>query len=517
MARIERLQREGGIMFEDRRREGQDAPGIVNVLGVEVPTFATEEEVRQIQAEMVLSATDQDLLRAIAESYELRQPLLLEGDPGSGKTFLQRQFVRLVHGAEAPTLRLAGTPRTSELDILGHWAPRGLDGTAEDAYQEELRKIIDSPEQIADKELAVAALKALGRLRSDTEWEFKPGALLQAYAGREGRGYILMVDEFNLIPSNYQQILLEISGEFGGLSDAIHFWGNGGQPRYERGPDTWVCLASNFPEQTPGRNEVVRPMTDRLVWKVVRKDQSQAKEEAVIRSLGGQITAARAEVGALDEEAVRVPAGEQLDWRSVGEQRLAYELADIIQAFHKSFKESYERSGDEIAVQGDEHRSRRQQFEFSSRNALRLCHYLDRFQVRNRSGAIDFAETLRRGVRRHYVDRLMKESLREQAMAALEAILTGEEGKKKFNKKIMKRETILAKLVEEAMMTPELAEQRRQEEEARRARAKEQKEREREGQRRDIAGQLGEMAADPTVPEEVRRRLQPTASSEVES
>lgn len=515
LARVDRLREEGGIFFEDRQLEDEPAPGIVNVLGVEVPTYASEGEIREIQAGMVLSPTDQDLLRTIAESYVLRQPLLLEGDPGSGKTFLQRQFVRLVHGAEAPILRLPGTPRTSELDILGHWAPRGLDQEAEYAFQEELRAITDGdPQKVFDKELAVAALKALGRLRQDTEWDFKQGALLQAYAGREGRGYILMVDEFNLIPANYQQIFLEVSGEFGGMSDAIHYWGDGGRPRYERGRDAWICLASNFPEQTPGRNEVVPPMTDRLVWKVVTKEQARDKEDAVIRSLGGQVEPARREVAALAEEAVMAPAGEQLDWRSVEEQQLAYEVADIIQAFHRAFRDAYEKAGDEIAVQGDEHRSRRQQFEFSSRNALRVCHYLDRFQVRDRSGQIDFVETIRRGVQRHYLDRLMSQELRDQMEKALEAILTGDDGKKEFESRTMKRETILKKLVERATMTPEREEEKRRQEEKRAARAAEKKRRQREEQQRDIAGALGEVASDPTTPEEVASRLRTATAGE---
>lgn len=512
-----RLEEEGGIFYEALpagETEQGEAPGIVNILGVEVPSYATAEDIAAIRSEMVLSSTDQDMLRTIAECYVLRQPMMLEGDPGSGKTFLQKQFVRLVHGAEAPILRLAGTPRTSELDILGHWAPRGLDEREETSFQNTLHELINDPKDIGNKELAMAALHAVGRLRPDTEWEFKRGALLQAYSGREGRGYILMVDEFNLIPANYQQIFLEISGEHGAMSDAIHFWGDGGVPTYPRGEDAWICFASNFPEQTPGRNEVVAPMTDRLVWKVIDKKEAQAKEEAVIRSLGGQIDAARAEVAAVSSTELPVPANELLAWREIEGQQLAYEVADIIQAFHKAFKEAYEQAGDEIPVQGDEHRTRRQQFEFSARNAMRACAYIDRFQIRNPyTEEIDLPVTVSAALWRHYIERLMSAERRDQANDTLSSIMTGEVGTKLFEGEKRTRAEILNLLVERATMTPERKAKRAERDRKQKERETEQKGRAREAKERELADKLSDLANAPDTPEAVRDLLKPVAEA----
>jgi MoxR-like ATPase len=534
--RFERLQREGGIFLErEPDPEAKEPTGLLNVLGVELPTYATSAEAARILDGMVLSETDQDLLRTIAECYSLRQPLMLEGDPGSGKTFLVQQFTRLIHGAEAPVLRLAGTPRTSELDILGHWAPRG---TVDDSkFRAALAELVDGPEDVTNRELAVAALEAVGQLQPDTEWEFKPGALLQAYTAREGRGHILMVDEFNLIPSNYQQIFLEISGPYGGMSEAVHFWGNGGQPEYRRGPDAWIVMASNFPEQTPGRNEVVAPMTDRLVWRTVSKADAQIKEEGVIRTLGGQIDQASAEVAELNPDKIPMPVTEPVAWREVEGQRLGYEVADAIKAFHTYFKEAYAAGQDEIAVQGDEHRTRRQQFEFSARNAMRTCAYIDRFQVLSpRTGLVDFPQTIRNAVERHYLQRLMSEERRTEMREALEVILTGTIGRKsadeeeteepdednplkeastrEFEGETLTRAEIMDRLTEQATMTPELKSRREEEAKRQAERQAEQHLRERAEQRTEMAGHLGPIIDDPNTPDSVREILESIEAEE---
>ena len=144
---LEHLKEEGGIYFrQETNPENGETTNFVNILGIEVETYASEEDIESIKKEMILSPVDQDLLRTIAQCYKLRQPLLFEGDPGAGKTFLMEKLTKLVHGKDAPVLELVGTPRTSELEILGHWAPKGLKEKESQEYKEILKDVMGKGE-----------------------------------------------------------------------------------------------------------------------------------------------------------------------------------------------------------------------------------------------------------------------------------------------------------------------------------------------------------------------------------
>jgi MoxR-like ATPase len=477
----EALKEEVGILYrEEIDPETKEVKKFVNILGVKVETYASKEDIEAIKEEIVLSETDQKMLRAIAECYKLRQPLLFEGDPGVGKTFLMKKFVQLIHGKEAPILEIVGTPRTSELEILGHWTPasearESKDPVVQDTIRRydqleaEYRRVNDEfdarykkiNDEIKDgkitQEEANKQLEGLLRwykplqeryaselqsliqrttLTGKVEWEFKEGALLQAYSGREGQGYILIVDEFNLIPSNYQQIFLQIGGEKGALSDSISFWGNTGKTRYARGKDTWICFASNYPEKTPGRSEVVAPMTDRLVWKTITPEESEKKKEILRRTAGGRLTNRLKELTPLIPEIVAVPVERGLAWDKVLDEQLGEQIADIVDLFDREFVKIYQEVGDKITKEGGR---RTQQFEFSGRNPLRVFDYLDHFQVRNpETGRIDFSQTLKNAFELYYINRLVSEEAQKRMRELLQELL-----EPKNMKAIKKSEEIL--------------------------------------------------------------------------
>jgi MoxR-like ATPase len=492
----ETLEKERGIFYyQEVDPETEGTKNYLNILGVKVETYASREDVEAIKEELILSETDQDLLRTIAESYKLREPLMFEGDPGVGKTFLMKKFVQLIHGKEAPILELVGTPRTSELEVLGHWAPKGLNEEEDKEYLTTLKELLQTgPLKNLSEELnqRLSELnekflkKRIGQeefqeefgkittqhidtllsqmteatvltkfIKPDTEWEFKEGALLQAYSGREGRGYILIVDEFNLIPSNYQQIFLQIGGEKGALSDSISFWGNTGKIRYPRGQDTWICFASNFPEKTPGRSEVVAPMTDRLVWEITTTEQAKRKKEILIGTGGGRLSNRQKELTKLKPEIVSPQVERGLEWDKVLDQQLGEQIADVVALLDREFVKYYEEVGDTLTIKGEERR-RIQQFEFSSRNPLRLFSYLDHFQVRNpETGMIDFSKTLENAFRRYYLNRLASSEAREKMEALFEEITNGDTGKIEFEEEILTRKEIFNILVERASLAKE--------------------------------------------------------------
>ncbi len=487
----ETLEREGGIFYsEETDPETKEKKSFVNILGVEVETFVSKEDIEAIKKEIVLSEVDQRMLRTIAECYKLRQPLMFEGDPGVGKTFLMKKFVQLIHGRQAPILELVGTPRTSELEILGHWAPKGIKEKEAEEYRELLRNFMErgegkgltekfnqglaelnqkflsnkiSQEQFQEEfgqlttqyinrsRTAIAELAQLTKLvKPESQWEFKEGALLQTYAGREGKGYILIVDEFNLIPSNYQQIFLQIGGEKGALSDSISFWGNTGKTNYHRGKDTWICFACNFPEKTPGRGEVVAPMTDRLVWRTITNEETEKKKEVILKVAGGRLTRRQKELTALIPEIVVIPAEKKLAWHKVLDEQLGEQIADVIWLLDQEFVKNYQEVGDSITIKGNKRR-RIQHFEFSGRNPLRLYSYLDYFQVRDlETGRIDFAKTLSNAFERYYLSRLVDSSERTKMQVLFNEIMSGTTGKIEFEGQTRTRKEIFDILIERA-------------------------------------------------------------------
>jgi len=487
----ETLQAEGGIFYwEARDHETEEAKRYINILGVEVETYASREDIEALKKEIILSETDQELLRLIAESYKLREPLMFEGDPGVGKTFLMKKFVQLIYGKEAPILELVGTPRTSELEILGHWAPKGLKEKEAEEYRALLKDLMESApmrdlsaefnqrlSELNQKFLAgeisqeqfqeefgnlttqyinaslskIMEMAALTKfIKPDAEWEFKEGALLQAYSGREGRGYILIVDEFNLIPSNYQQIFLQIGGEKGILSDSISFWGNTGKTRYPRGKDTWICFASNFPEKTPGRSEVVGPMTDRLVWKTISSEEAEKKKEVLRKTAGGRLKKRLKEYTKIKLEIIQIPVQKGLVWDKVLDEQLGEQVADFVDLIDSEFNKYCQKVGDSISIKGEKRR-RTQQFELSGRNPLRLFGYLDHFQVRNpETGLVDIPKTLEKAFERYYLNRLVDPEGKEKMRRLFNEIMTGDTGKIEFEGKVLTRKEIFDILVERA-------------------------------------------------------------------
>lgn len=479
----ERLLEEGGIYYEKiTDPDTGEEKTFINILGVTLETSASKEDIESIKEEIILSNLDQTLLRKTAECYSLKQALLFEGDPGAGKTFLYEKFIEMIYGKGCPIDTLVGSPRTSELDILGHWAPRGDKGIDNEKYNKELakyqesenfksissefnEKLSDLNEKLKTQEIDEESFgKEFSNISTDftekqrnsvidhfsktslgisgSDWEFKQGALLRAYSGRDGKGYPLIVDEFNIIPSNYQQIFLQIGGQSGGLSDQVSFWGNGGKTAYKRGNETAIFFASNFPEKTEGRSEVVAPMSDRLVWTILSDKEYQEKKRAIVQTAGGRLKNRKSEIFKVDKERVSVPVENAIEWDKVLNEKLGEQIADIVDVLSVQFEKNYVDLGDKITI-GNESRKRTQKLEISGRNAMRLFSYLDKFQVRNEdTGLVDFTETLRKGFEMYYVGRLADKGTQDKAWKLFDELLTGDTGKLEFERNMSLKDKI---------------------------------------------------------------------------
>lgn len=499
----ERLQRGGGLLYEEEENpETKEIKKFVNILGVRIETNASEEEIEKIKEEIIFSKLDKMLLRRMAECYKLKQPLLIESDPGAGKTYLLRKFLEMIHGTKEPILQINGSPKMNELDILGHWAPNDMSEKEKEDYEDFLQKTLNTkqtqevveqfsnklaqlnqklkdkeitPEEFREKfgqlsteyvnqqkEFLASEFKGFGKGDDKQGWHFEEGPLLKAYAGNENKGYPLIIDEFNLIPSNYQQIFLQISGQNGALSDSIYFWGDGKKTIYQRGENTWICFSSNFPEKTAGRSEVVAPMSDRLVWLVVDNEDFKEKKKSLLLTAGGRLKKAKKEIfEEKGQEFIQPETKEKIKWDKVLNEQLGEQIAEVVEILDSEFTDYYNKVGDSLTYGDGEERRRTQRLEFSSRNALRLFSYLDHFQVRNEeTGEIDFTETLKLAFDIYYVSRLASEEGREKMKSLFSEVLEGDtgviniqpnEGQKKELEKIFdqKNEELLKKLKKE--------------------------------------------------------------------
>lgn len=476
----ESLIKEGGFIYETRLNEEGVEKNHLNILGVEIETYASKEDIEKIKSEILLSRLDQKMLREIVDSYKLNQPILFEGDPGAGKTFLYEKFIEMIYGKDCAIDTLVGSPRTSELDILGHWAPKessveydsvmqkyqdsdipnniseGINDQIEalnsklntnEISQDDFLADLDSltkKYQEIQKKTIFKFMEDSGVKLGDSDWEFKQGALLRAYSGRDGKGYPLIIDEFNLIPSNYQQIFLQISGQNGGLSNQVSFSGNGDKTIFKRGPETALFFASNFPEKTSGRSEVVPPMSDRLIWNVLSNEEYKDKKRAIKQTAGGRLSKRKKESFGMESSSIEIPIEKGIQWDKVLDEELGEQIADIVDILDEQFVAQYEAVGDKILVNEDK-RERVQKLEFSGRNSLRLFNYLDKFQfINEETGEIDFTKTLKNGYEKYYVNRIYDEKLRNKSLKIFDELMEGETGQIPFH--IEDNRTLLEKI-----------------------------------------------------------------------
>jgi hypothetical protein len=387
----EQLAAAGGIYyFEVDNPDQEEAARWVNIMGVELPTRSTLEQVEAVKDELVIGDLDALMLRSLAECYALRQPILLESDPSSGKTFLTEKFLALINGDE-PQLSMAGTPRTSDHEVLGHYSP------------------------------------------SEDGWKFVKGSLLEAVSGSNGQGRPLFVDEFGLIPSNYQQLFLPISGRDGSLAERISVWGNGDEQQYAVGPKSWFVFATNFPERTPGRHVVTDAMASRVVWMALTDEQTASKETALITSGFGRVSATQPLDGAH-------ATPEQTPFALTDNPELAALVSEAVAEIHSKIKAQSHNPGDRLGS-GEAAEHRIQPVDITPRDAARLFRYIERFPVRDaQTGLVDMTATLRRGFARHYLARFASPERRNDIENDITESLTGSTSAVSVDGRSMSRE-----------------------------------------------------------------------------
>ena len=462
----EKLIKEGGIYyFEKEEPETGERKRYVNILGIEIETEATKEDIDKIKKKLLMSELDQEILRKMAECYVLRQPMMLEGPPGAGKTFLIEYFTKLLYGYGAIPLRIYGTTRTDAEDILGNWIPKTASEEEKEIWddflkskegKEKLEELAKDAEEIVKRtegkglsreqrieilqnnfESKLAELaKSIG-LRSLSEFKFREGPLLKAYTLFGGKGYILDVEELGVMPTNVQETFLQIGGESGELAKEIQHSGNSRQ-FYQRGERTGVFFSSN-PTEVGARHVTTTPMASRLVWIRISEEKVRAKESDFIEFYCTRDAEEEHKKPELKVENLFIPVEKPIHFTA--HRELGSTIAKAIETFHTLFLDWYKKIGEP---------DREQKFEISMREMTRVVNYVSRFQYRGEDGEIDLTISLKRAIELYYVDRLADEATKEEMKKLFEAILG--QGSSKLLKKgapMIEGKTIAEKIKEE--------------------------------------------------------------------
>ncbi len=123
----------GGIIFEEEidPETGEKKKFIYignpykeRPLIIKLETEATREEVEAIKKEIIPMRETFEILEAIAMTYRLRQPLLIESPTSIGKTFLVEKFTELLYGYGVKPLDFYCNGQTDVSELMAKWVPR---------------------------------------------------------------------------------------------------------------------------------------------------------------------------------------------------------------------------------------------------------------------------------------------------------------------------------------------------------------------------------------------------------
>ncbi len=462
---LERLREMGGFAYE-KNEEGPG--GTITFLGsrrgvggadrdvsVSFPTeIEREEEVTEVVESIQQTPLFRKMLTFTAEAYNQRRVPLIQSVPGTGKTFAYDRFSQLLHGKGERGEYLACTPRTNELDIVGHWAPAGGELNLEDLkdklqedekwqsfhkqYQSEVEQLVAQADRLSHtdyterwqglQEKYVTTLQdresAMFGQKTTSNWEFHKGPLLRAFADSSDpndKGQFAIIDEIDNLPENYQNIFLQISGEKAQLAPRITTYSDSGRVEYQRGPHTFIAFAANYPELAAGKRAVSAPLADRVDWMSITPEESLRDEKLRIEqySFGGLKKQ-------LEDQEVDPKQAENM--RAV--------MARSLGMLHTSWKKAMADWRAEGIEAGGRGRSREQEKEFSQRAVAGVeefvgNHTSDPNYADAKTGHVDIALVLADSIANTYQEYAASESLRRRFdKEVLVQVLWG--GKKKL-------------------------------------------------------------------------------------
>lgn len=439
----EKLKEKGGFMLEKRGEKN-----FISFLGIRtvemqereaVVEFETdiedEKEIQEILKEMKVQQTPlfRKMFTFLVDSYKQERIPLLQSVPGTGKTYSYFLFNKLLHRKEARVEYIQCTPRTSELELIGHWAPAGKEISVEeiraklekikewqefrDSFEKQLQVLVKKKDILSEKEFQdefanltktfmerqKEILTLAGEKTSD--YVFRKGAVLSGFKdpkNPEDEGRFVIIDEIDNLPENYQNILLQLSGLGGKLTKKFTSYSDSGITDYERGKNTFFALAANYPELATGKRAISGPLADRLDILSILPNESLEDERIRIEEFG------------FSELKSFFPEG--ADPKTIDNLRKL--TARTLAFWHSEFKKrasEFKKEG--LELPGGVSRIREQEKEFSQRAAIGfedyvLSHLGDPDFLDSKTGRVDFNRLLITAFEQKYLSFLASSQLK---------------------------------------------------------------------------------------------------------
>lgn len=506
----------GGIVYEEETDpETQEVKRYIYIGNpyeekptvTKLETNATEEEINAIKREIIPLPESFRILEAIARTYRLRQPLLIEGPTAIGKTYLVGKFTELLYGRGVKPLDFYCSGQTDVSELMARWVPKveteeekrkwnefleSVENQAElskIAQEVEEKQGLSQEQKLALIRMRLAELAKRAGFSERTQWRLQYGAVPKAmglirnpdgsfsFDEQRGMGFILHIEEVGLAEPQVINALLKLRGERGQLAEEIQLWENGGR-KIKAGPQFWVVFSTNPPEEYLARNEV---------------DPALARGVVFLRM--GDLSFESLRLAAeyyftykIKEKPKEKPEGCILDIYNHPE--IGRAIAEVVSSFHNNLNEELKRG----------EKGRQQRIPLTLDDMARVADGLLFYQIRDReTGLLDLSETLIRLIEFYYLERLADEELKETMKKALEETIYGDTGKVKFEGKEITRKELFDILVKRASLPNEELEK-----EAQRLL------RQAEYSTKD---EINELINNPNIPDELREELRKIADS----
>jgi MoxR-like ATPase len=387
---------------------------------VKVPTKLTEEQFKTLLSGILPLPETREILFALAQAYERRTPIMLEGGTAIGKTFVVERFAEILYGlgAKIPDFYCSGQTDVGEL--MGRHVPAGLRpeqiatihkflGTdAGAALKAELNKngVVSAQDLI---EHAAHALKMPIQRGSFT---FQLGVLPRAMTGTmgqdgpmqdtpDGPGCLLHIQEVGLATPAVINALLKIRAGFCKLARTIEVQEDKGR-LITAGEGFFVVFSTNPPGKGfKERFEMDNALTRGLAWKSL----PDALSDSSMRFATERIF----DFSRIDRDPTAV--GSIIDLRA--HRELAQWLGEVAVEFHLLCQEKL-RDGES---------GRRQRIPITMSSLARVAELVQNYQIPSRSKeGVDFLATLKSAIRGVYIDALQdKPDLVERAQLSAQA------------------------------------------------------------------------------------------------
>ncbi len=424
-----------------KNEEGEEEKvNIIDIAGVRVESFAPKEEIESEIEEIHPTAETLELLQAMAETYQQKRGLIVEGETSRSKTFSFNKFTKMIFGKEAVPVDFYCNGQTDTMSLMSKWVPKTEDPEDEGRWNqwvesEEGKKEFSEIIKIAGKgntdseEIKVKFTnlrKKAGLSKPISQWKFQYGALPRAMTMNE-KGNFLHIQEVGLAETQVIDALLQLGGKKGKLAGEIQLWEDGGR-RIKTGDNFWIYYSTNPPEDFPDRSGLDQALVRRNTFLKLGSESTSSLQlkqhrdnnipyEKIPEQLKEEVEKKQQEIIFPMEKGGDYNSPEYIDTRLL--------VTEAVSDFHLKLKIAMKEKSIEQRT--------KQKFELTDDEWNMVYSFLSNFQ------SSDLEATLDRAVSLHYISRFTDQG-KEKAWQLWEQIKKQKDFKERLQEALPKKE-----------------------------------------------------------------------------